>query len=75
MKEKIEQISKEIMELKPKSKIDFNKYFIKYGILEEKDKFECYETIIKNLKNEISLGKEFKNAFVGLPFNIPHIKN
>ena len=74
MKEKIEKISKEIWELKPKSKIDFNEYFKKYEISEQ-NKLECYNAIMSNLKGWISVEKKYKNAIVGLPFNIPHIKN
>lgn len=74
MKEKIEQISKEIWELKPKSKIDFNEYFKKYEISEQ-NKLECYNTIMNNLKGWINVEKKYKNAIVGLPFNIPYIKN
>lgn len=74
MKEKIEQISREIWKLKPKSKIDFNEYFKKYEISEQ-NKLECYNAIMGNLKGWISVEKKYKNAIVGLPFNIPHIKN
>lgn len=74
MKEKIEQISKEIWELKPKSKIDFNDYFKKYEVAEQ-NKFDCYNAIMNNLRGWISVEKKHKNAVVGLPFNIPHVKN
>ncbi len=74
MKEKVEIISKEIWELKPKSKIDFNEYFKKYEV-EEQNKFGCYNAIMKNLKGWISVEKKYKNAVDDLPFNIPHIKN
>ena len=66
--------AREIWELKPKSKIDFNEYFKKYEVAEQ-NKFECYNAIMKNLRGWISVEKKYKNAVVGLPFNIPHIKN
>lgn len=74
MKDKVEQISKEIWELKPKSKIDFNEYFKKYEVAEQ-NKFECYNAIMNNLRGWISVEKKYKNSVVGLPFNIPHVKN
>lgn len=74
MNEKVEQISKEIWELKPKSKIDFNEYFRKYEVPEQ-NKLECYNAIMNNLKGWISVEKKYKNAKVDLPFNLPHIRN
>ncbi len=74
MEEKIEQISKEILELKPKSKIDFNKYFEKYGILEQ-NKFECFLKISKKVEGWISIKKKFQRLVEGLPYNFIYIKN
>ena len=74
MNEKVELISKEILELKPKSKIDFNEYFKKYEVAEQ-NKFEYYNEIMKNLRGWISVEKKYENEVVGLPFNISHVKN
>lgn len=74
MDEKIEQISKEIWELKPKSKINFNEYFKKYEIPEQ-NKFDCYDRVMKNLEGWISVAKKHRNLIEGLPFNIPHVRN
>ena len=48
MNEKVEQISKEIWELKPKSKIDFNEYFKKYEV-EEQNKIAL--VLFNSIKN------------------------
>lgn len=71
MKEKIEQISKELWELKPKSKINFCDYFNKYEIPEQ-DKLDCYNAIMSNLSGWISIKKKPENA---MPYTIPHVKN
>lgn len=74
MKEKIELISNEIWELKPKTVFRFIDYFIKYEIPRQ-NMFDCYDAIMDNLEGWISVAKEHRNLIEGLPYNIPHVRN
>ena len=74
MQEEIHKISSEIWSLPPKTKVNFNVYFEKYDISNDK-KNECFRDIMHNLNGWLSIDKKYKNN-TNLPqYNLLYVKN
>lgn len=71
---KIIELEKELLDLKPKTKIDFNEVFERHEVAEE-DKLEFYNYLRERLRGYIRVDENFKNNVVEKPYDVIYVKN